>query len=102
MNRNILVTGAAGFIGASVIKKLILNGDNVIGIDNLNSYYEVALKKYRLKEINELSKNKDCWHFYKASLENYEVLEEIHFKKNCTFRVDLEDISEVSKFWTSP
>ena len=80
MNRNILVTGAAGFIGASVIKKLILNGDNVLGIDNLNSYYQVSLKKYRLKEINELSKNKNCWHFYKASLENYEVLEELFNK----------------------
>ena len=52
MNRNVLVTGAAGFIGAATIKRLLLNGDNVIGIDNICSYYDISLKNNRLKEID--------------------------------------------------
>ena len=49
----ILVTGVAGFIGAAVSKKLIERGDEVIGIDNLNDYYSVQLKKDRLEDIGE-------------------------------------------------
>ena len=48
----ILVTGAAGFIGFFVSKKLIAMGHEVTGIDNLNDYYEVSLKKDRLKNID--------------------------------------------------
>jgi len=48
----ILVTGAAGFIGAQVSLSLLLKGYDVVGIDNLNSYYDVALKKARLDYIN--------------------------------------------------
>ena len=47
----ILVTGAAGFIGMSVSKALLERGDEVVGIDNLNDYYEVQLKRDRLKLI---------------------------------------------------
>ena len=46
-----LVTGAAGFIGAAVVKKLIEKGCNVVGIDNLNDYYDVNLKHARLESI---------------------------------------------------
>ena len=46
----ILVTGAAGFIGFSLCKKLLKNKNNeIIGLDNLNSYYSVKLKKERIK-----------------------------------------------------
>lgn len=53
---SILVTGAAGFIGAAVSNRLLDQGWNVIGIDNLNSYYSVKLKKHRLAEL-QLKKN---------------------------------------------
>ena len=49
----VLITGAAGFIGAAVAKKLVQRGDDVIGIDNLNDYYDVQLKKDRVAEIGE-------------------------------------------------
>ena len=49
----ILVTGAAGFIGMHVAKKLLRRGDEVIGVDNLNNYYDVSLKKARLETLNE-------------------------------------------------
>ena len=53
MNK-ILVTGAAGFIGYHVSKLLIENGYHVVGLDNMNSYYEVSLKEARLDQLNQL------------------------------------------------
>ena len=80
MKRNVLITGAAGFIGAATIKKFILNGDNVIGIDNLCEYYDVSLKKNRLKEINDLSIKNQFWNFYQIRLEDYKSLSKIFEK----------------------
>ena len=51
----ILVTGAAGFIGYHTVKSLLERGDDVIGFDNLNNYYEPALKEERVKMINKLT-----------------------------------------------
>ncbi|WP_242221192.1 NAD-dependent epimerase [Bacillus cereus group sp. BfR-BA-01380] len=61
----ILVTGCAGFIGAHITKRLLQEGHHVIGIDNLNDYYDVSLKKDRLKFL----KNKN-FIFKKLHLEN--------------------------------
>lgn len=47
----ILVTGAAGFIGMHVVERLLARGENVVGLDNLNNYYEVSLKESRLARI---------------------------------------------------
>jgi UDP-glucuronate 4-epimerase len=49
--RTILVTGAAGFIGAAVAEALLARGDAVIGVDNLNDYYDISLKQARLKRL---------------------------------------------------
>jgi UDP-glucuronate 4-epimerase len=49
-----LVTGAAGFIGAAVAEAMIIRGDIVIGVDNLNDYYDVNLKHARLKHLGQL------------------------------------------------
>src|SRR6185312_4537051 len=51
MSEAVLVTGAAGFIGMHVAKALLARGERVIGIDNLNDYYDVHLKEDRLAEI---------------------------------------------------
>ena len=56
----ILITGVAGFIGAALASDLIKRGENVVGIDNLNSYYDVNLKKNRLKNIKK-KPNKIHW-----------------------------------------
>ena len=47
----ILVTGAAGFIGFHLAKRLLARGDSVVGVDNLNAYYDVGLKEARLREL---------------------------------------------------
>src|SRR5690554_2331174 len=55
--KNILVTGAAGFIGYHLCEKLIKLGHNVVGLDNINDYYDVSLKFARLNELGILKKN---------------------------------------------
>ena len=76
--KTFLITGAAGFIGSEIAKRLIINGENVIGIDNLNSYYDVNLKKSRLFEIEECNnKFSGKWFFHQISIENRDQLEKI-------------------------
>ncbi|MHB8709829.1 MAG: NAD-dependent epimerase [Desulfuromonadales bacterium] len=53
MSKRILVTGAAGFIGFHLSKRLLARGDQVVGLDNLNDYYEVSLKEARLNQLTE-------------------------------------------------
>ena len=55
MKKTCLITGAAGFIGFHISMKLLKEGYNVIGFDNLNNYYEVSLKLARLDQIERLS-----------------------------------------------
>ena len=57
-NKTILITGCAGFIGFHTSLKLLSNKYTVVGIDNLNNYYDKSLKKNRLKEIFKYSKKK--------------------------------------------
>ena len=52
----VLVTGAAGFIGMHVASSLLERGDEVVGIDNLNDYYDVSLKENRLSRLTEYPK----------------------------------------------
>ena len=56
-DKKILVTGAAGFIGANLVMKLIKTGEpmTIVGLDNMNDYYDVALKDHRLAQIEELA-----------------------------------------------
>ena len=67
MRQKILVTGAAGFIGFNLCKKLSRNNVNIIGIDNLDPYYDISLKKTRL---NILKKTNPNFCFYKVDIEN--------------------------------
>lgn len=52
-NIKVLVTGAAGFIGSHVISRLLARGDELVGVDNLNDYYDPALKRARLKQFED-------------------------------------------------
>ena len=73
----ILVTGTAGFIGSKVSEMLLKEGYNVVGIDNLNDYYDARLKQWRL---DNLKKNNN-FKFYKIDIENFDDLNAI-FQEN--------------------
>ena len=62
----ILITGSAGFIGFHLSLKLLQKGNTVIGVDNLNNYYDVSLKKNRNKILKKYKK----YIFYKLDLKN--------------------------------
>ena len=79
----IIVTGAAGFIGFHICKRLIQDGNQVIGLDNLNDYYDPKLKKSRINELINISeKNKKFFNFIKVDLVNSDTLEQIFSNQN--------------------
>jgi len=71
--KKILVTGAAGFVGSEVSEMLLDDKYQVIGIDNLNDYYDVKLKLWRLDNL----KKYDNFVFYKNDIEDYNLLKEM-------------------------
>ena len=74
----ILITGSAGFIGYHLVKKLIQKKIYVIGIDSLNNYYDLKLKKDRLKDINKIKSK--YYNFYRIDISNKKKLSAL-FKK---------------------
>ncbi len=80
MNKNILVTGSAGFIGFHLCKKLIESKKKVIGIDNINDYYDINLKKKRLEILSQTSYERNNWKFIQTDLLNKDLLIKIFEK----------------------
>lgn len=80
-NKTILVTGAAGFIGANLVLKLLatVNPIHIIGIDNMNDYYDVGIKEYRLKKIdNAVARHPESsWTFVRGSIADKSTVDEI-------------------------
>ncbi len=81
----ILITGAAGFIGFHLSKRLLARGDQVIGIDNINDYYDVSLKQARL----DIIKNYPNFSFYKLDLDDRAAIEKLFQEHNFDFVVNL-------------
>lgn len=84
-NKTVFITGSAGFIGSNLILELLKTQSpiNIIGIDNMNDYYDVNIKEWRLEEIERcLENHKDSsYTFYKEDLANKEIIDKI-FKKH--------------------
>lgn len=79
-NKKVLITGVAGFIGANLASRLLRGYDSIhiIGIDNMNDYYDVALKEYRLRQINELlEKVSGKFEFVKGNIADKDVIEKL-------------------------
>ena len=79
-DQTILVTGSAGFIGFHLSRKLLDKGYNVVGIDNLNPYYDVGLKKARL----ELLKPHEKFHFIKGDIQDLPTVQQLFEAHNIT------------------
>ena len=73
MVRTVLVTGAAGFIGAALSQRLLHQGDRVVGLDNLNDYYDPSLKQARLRQIEAVAPE-NAWRFIEMALEDGDAL----------------------------
>ena len=74
MSKKYLVTGAAGFIASQVCKQLLEQGNYVLGVDNLNNYYDVGLKKWRLEQLKTHPKAKN-FTFSDLDIENFANLD---------------------------
>lgn len=80
-SKTILITGAAGFIGANLVMEMLKTQSpvNLIGIDNLNGYYDVSIKEYRLKQIEKTAERypESIWTFIKGDISNKETVDSI-------------------------
>ncbi|MDR4493208.1 MAG: SDR family NAD(P)-dependent oxidoreductase [Nitrospirales bacterium] len=104
MAKTILVTGAAGFIGSHTAETLLRRGDCVVGLDNLNDYYDPARKEANLQEVKSLAQ-KEKWkgefHFIKGDIRNRELIRDlfaqytfdgvIHLAAMAGVRVSIDD-----------
>ena len=84
-----LITGAAGFVGFHLCKRLIIEGEKVIGIDNLNDYYDIELKKNRINYLGKLPSEIDNWNFVEVDLIDKEKLKKIFEKYNPSIIINL-------------
>jgi len=80
--KNILVTGCAGFIGWKVSEKLITENINVVGVDNLNDYYDLRLKEWRLSQLRSKAqgiegKNNTGFNFYHCDIGDFDSVKRI-------------------------
>ena len=77
-NKRVVITGVAGFIGYHLCLKLINENFDVIGLDNINSYYSINLKKNRLKNLEKANLNKNSnFHFIKADISDKEQIDRV-------------------------
>ncbi len=93
-----LITGAAGFIGFHLSKRLLAQGKSVVGIDNLSDYYDVNLKKTRLRELEENSE----FTFYKLDLVDREGVENLFSENKFDYVVNLAAQAGVRYSLTNP
>ena len=85
MSKTVLVTGAAGFIGHHVSQALLARGDKVVGIDNLNDYYDVGLKKSRLA----INQSQPGFHFLEMDIAEHENLLDVFDDHEITHVINL-------------
>lgn len=101
----VLVTGAAGFVGANLVKELIRTVENVkiVGLDSVNDYYDPAIKEYRLSEIDKLARESLAeWIFIKGNLADKALIEEIFSTHRPTVVVNLAAQAGVRYSITNP
>jgi nucleoside-diphosphate-sugar epimerase len=109
-NKTIFVTGAAGFIGSNLVKRLFkdVKGATIVGIDNMNNYYDVSLKEYRLQELDKLSKcptvspSENKWLFIKGDIADKVTIDSLFEKYHFDVVVNLAAQAGVRYSITNP
>lgn len=105
-SKTILVTGAAGFIGANLVTALLntVKDIKLVGLDNINDYYDVSIKEYRLSEIRKLAAAKpDCtWTFIKGNLADKALIEKLFTESKPEMVVNLAAQAGVRYSITNP
>lgn len=104
-DKTILITGSAGFIGSNLALKLIQLGDNIqlIGIDNINDYYDTSLKEWRLKQIEQATAaGKTSYTFYKVDISDKSCIDNIFAKHKPDIVINLAAQAGVRYSITNP
>ena len=98
--KNILITGAAGFIGSALVQRVCRENPSarVVGFDSVNDYYDVSLKEYRLKELSGLPN----FTFIKGNLANKKLIDDIFAKYKPEIVVNLAAQAGVRYSITNP
>ena len=104
--KTVLVTGAAGFIGANLVMELLRSVENIsiVGLDNMNPYYDVSIKEYRLSEIQKLAG--ECpgssWEFVQGSIADKPLVDSLFEKHGFCVAVNLAAQAGVRYSITNP
>ncbi len=104
--KTILVTGAAGFIGSNLVMELLrtVRQATIVGLDNMNDYYDVSIKEYRLQEIDKLAATKpdSKWIFVKGNLADKALIEQLFTDYGFAVAVNLAAQAGVRYSITNP
>jgi nucleoside-diphosphate-sugar epimerase len=103
-NKAIFVTGAAGFIGSNLVKRLFkdVKGATIVGIDNMNDYYDVGLKEFRLEELQKSVPEGTKWEFIKGDIADRDIINTIFEKYQPAVVVNLAAQAGVRYSITNP